>query len=139
MNVRAGDLAVVIKGLWPNVGRIVFVDRYYESRDFTSMGLGHGPGWRVRSWGHGPLDTVGGPRFTGYTPQGSLKPLGPLPPDQARQLQRDMALADFREAMQELAEVLQRESATQPHRHAPRDGRRRALARRHAHQAQFLT
>lgn len=139
MSLRAGELAVVVKGLWPNVGRVVFVDRFVECHDFTAMGLGHMAGWRVRSWGHGPLDTVSGPRFSGYTPRGSLKPLGPLPPDQAHQLQRDMALADFREAMQELAEVLQRESATQPHRHATRDGRRRAPARRHAQQALSLT
>lgn len=139
MNVRAGELAVVVKGLWPNVGRVVFVDRFVESHDFTAMGLGHIPGWRVRSWGQVPLDTVGGPRLSGYTPRGSLQPLGPLPPDQASLLQRDMALADFREAMQALAEVLQRESAPQPHRHAIRDGRRRAPARRHAQQALFLT
>ena len=109
MSLRAGDLAVVVKGLWPNVGRIVYVDRYVENHNFTAMGLGHLPGWRVRSWGRFPLETVGGPKFSGYTPHGSLKPLGPLPTDQARQVEREMAEADFREAMADLAAVLHRQ------------------------------
>lgn len=109
MSVRPGDLALVVKGLWPNIGRIVYVDRYIESHDFTAMGLGHRPGWRVRSWGRLALDTVDGLRFSGYTPDGSLKPLGPLPPDQARQVEQEMAEMDFREAMTELAAVLQKQ------------------------------
>ena len=139
MSVRAGDLAVVVKGLWPNVGRIVYVDRYVEMRDFTAMGLGHGPGWRVRSWSQGPLETVGGPRFVGYTPQCSLKPLDPLPPDQARLVQQQMAIADFKEAMQDLAEVLRRQDHEQRGRHARRDRRRRAPAHDQADLFQVVT
>lgn len=126
MTVRAGDLAVVVKGLWPNVGRIVFVDRYVQLHDFTTMGLGHMPGWRVRSWSLGPLETVAGPRFVGYTPLGSLKPLDPLPPDQARLVQQQMAIADFKEAMQDLAEVLHQQDQAQRRRHARRGRSRRA-------------
>lgn len=126
MNVRAGDLAVVVKGLWPNVGRIVFVDRYFESQDFTSMGLGLGPGWRVHSWRLGPLQTVAGPRSVGYTPLGSLKPLAPLPLDQARLVQQQMAITDFKEAMQDLAKVLHRQDQAQRRRHARRGRCRRA-------------
>lgn len=126
MTVRAGDLAVVVKGLWPNVGRIVFVDRYVQLHDFTTMGLGHMPGWRVRSWSLGPLETVAGPRFVGYTPLGSLKPLDPLPPDQARLVQQQMAIADFREAMQDLAEVLHRQYQVRRRRHVRRGRSRRA-------------
>ena len=139
MNVRAGDLAVVVKGLWPNVGRIVFVDRYVESQDFTAMGLGRGPGWRVRSWSQGPFQTVAGPRFVGYTPLGSLKPLDPLPPDQARLVQQQMAIADFKEAMQELAEVLLRQDQEQRRRHARRDRRTRAPAHDQADLFQAVT
>lgn len=106
MNIQPGGLAVIVKGLWPNIGRVVYVDRYLESWDFTELGLGRGPGWRVRTWSQGPLQTTDGPRLVGYTPDGSLRPLPGLPPDQARQVQREMAIADFQEAMNELAQIL---------------------------------
>ncbi len=109
MNVRAGDLAVVVQGLWPKVGRIVFVDRYVEMRDFTAMGLGQGPGWRVRSCSEVPLETVAGPCMVCYSPAGSLKPIDPLPPDMSLQIQRRMAVADFKDAMADLAAVLQKQ------------------------------
>lgn len=138
MNIRPGDLAVVIKGLWPNVGRVVYVDRFVERWDFTRLGLGHGPGWRVRSWSHGPLDTVDGPRFAGYTPQGSLKPLDPLPPDQARRVQQQMAIADFKEAMNDLAEILQQQDHGQRTRRAKPHRRTRASEREPSDQAPTL-
>jgi len=39
MNVQSGDFAIVVQGLWPNVGRIVFVDTYKDLYDFTALGL----------------------------------------------------------------------------------------------------
>lgn len=126
MNVRAGDLALVVKGLWPNVGRIVFVDRYFEMRDFTAMGLGHGPGWRVRSCSGMPLETVAGPRMVGYSPAGSLRPIDPLPPDVTLQIQRRMAVADFKEAIAELAAVMQKQERVHSRRvRTTRKARRR--------------
>lgn len=122
MSVRAGDLAVVVKGLWPNVGRIVFVDRYVGSQDFTAMGLGCGPGWRVRSCSEVPLETVAGPRMVGYSPAGSLRPIDPLPPDVTLQIQRRMAVADFKDAMAELAAVLQKQERV--HSRRVRTGRK---------------
>lgn len=109
MNVQAGELAVVVKGLWPNVGRVVYVDRLVPTWDFTPLGLGQQPGWRVRAWSPAPLETTAGPSLVGYTPLGSLRPLGSLTPDAARQIAREMALADFREAVDELAEVLRKQ------------------------------
>lgn len=108
MNVQAGELAVVVKGLWPNIGRVVYVDRLVPTWDFTPLELGQQPGWRVRAWSHAPLDTTAGPRMVGYTPLGSLRPLGPLTPDMASQIAKEMALADFREAVNELADVLRK-------------------------------
>jgi hypothetical protein len=122
MSVRAGDLAVVVKGLWPNVGRIVYVDRFIKSWDFTRMGLDIRPGWSVRTWSQEPLETIAGPRMSGYTPQGSLKALDPLPPALARRIQQQMAVEDFNEAMTALAEIFER----QEQRHK----RRKTTARR---------
>lgn len=108
MNVQAGELAVVVKGLWPNVGRVVYVDRLVSTWDFTPLGLGQQPGWRVRTWSHASLETTAGPSMVGYTPLGSLRPLGPLTPDMASQIAKEMALADFREAVDELADILRK-------------------------------
>ncbi len=107
MNVKAGDLAIVVKGLWPNVGRIVYVDRYCELFDFTPMGLPPSPGWRVRSISAQPLETTEGLRMAGITPVRSLRRIDPLPPEQMRWIAQRMAVADFREAMTELSEVME--------------------------------
>lgn len=106
MNVRAGDLAIVVKGLWPNVGRIVYVDRYRDLYDFSTMGLPPSPGWRVRSISAQPLETTDGLRMAGITPVRSLRRLDPLPPEQMRRIAQRMAVADFREALDELAQVM---------------------------------
>lgn len=132
MNVRAGDLAVVINGLWPNVGRVVFVDRYVEAHDFSAMGLGTRPGWRVRSYSEQPLETVAGPRMVGFSPEGSLRPLDPLPSEMALQLQRRMAVADFKEAMAELAGVLAKQERVHKRRvRTDRKARKPAAALAH--------
>jgi hypothetical protein len=47
-NIRARDLAVVVQGLWPNVGRMVYVHEFVPGFDFGVMGLGIRDGWRVR-------------------------------------------------------------------------------------------
>lgn len=127
MNVRVGDLAIVVQGLWPNVGRIVFVDRYVESHDFAAMGLGHMPGWRVRSCSKLPLETVAGPRMVGYSPVGSLKPIDSFTPDVALKIQRRMAAAAFKDAMTELAAVLkQQQQAHSRSRRRERQAQRQA-------------
>lgn len=41
MNVKPDSLAIVVQGMWPNVGRIVYVGRRDPAIDFTAMGLGH--------------------------------------------------------------------------------------------------
>jgi hypothetical protein len=53
-NIRPGDLAVVVQGLWPNVGRVVFVSAFVPDFDFSAMEHCGRQGWRVRSWGMGP-------------------------------------------------------------------------------------
>lgn len=111
MKVKPGCLAVVVRGLWPNMGRIVYVSHFVKEVDFTLMGLGKLPGWRIRSINRTPLETVLGPAMSGYTPVGSLRPLDPLEPPQALNLHRRMAVADFKEAMSNLASVLEREAA----------------------------
>jgi hypothetical protein len=111
MSVKPDDLAIVIQGMWPNVGRIVYVDRLDRAVDFTVMGLGIKPGWRVRAWGSVPLETTGGPRMVGFTPVGSLKPLDDLPPEQRAEIRREMGQLDFQEAMNDLAKILEEQYA----------------------------
>lgn len=60
----------------------------------------------MRSSSQVPLATVAGPRVVGYSPAGSLRPSYPLPPDVTLQIQRRVALADFKDAMADLAAVL---------------------------------
>lgn len=110
-NIRPGDLAVVVRGLWPNVGRLVFVSEFVPDFDFSLMGLAIRQGWRVRSWGHGPLQTTGGPRMVGFTPFGSLRRLDPLPPIEQREIEKEMALADFNDALADLARCLETQEA----------------------------
>ena len=111
MSVKPNDLAIVIQGMWPNVGRIVYVHRLDRAVDFRPMGLGVKPGWRVRAWGATPLETTAGPSMVGFTPVGSLKPLDDLPPEQHEEIRLDMAHQDFQEAMRELAELLKKQYA----------------------------
>ena len=111
MSVKPDDLAIVIQGLWPNVGRIVYVDRLEDAFDFSAMGLGVKPGWRVRAWGSAPLETTKGPRMAGFTPVGSLKPLYDLPPEQREAIRREMAKLDLEDAMNDLAKIFEKEHA----------------------------
>ena len=113
MSVKPDDLAIVIQGLWPNMGRVVYVDRLDPAIDFSAMGLGVKPGWRVRAWGSTPLETSKGPRMAGFTPVGSLKPLDDLPPEQREAIRREMAMLDFQEAMNDLVKILEEEHATE--------------------------
>lgn len=138
MNVEPGCLAVIVRGLWPNVGRIVYVGHFANEIDFTLMGLDKRAGWRVRSINSTPLETVLGPRMSGYTPVGSLRPLDPLKPSQALTLHRRMAVADFKEAMNELARVLERESAEEgaPQLEAPEISSSAARAERQSTQSE---
>lgn len=106
----------------------MYVDRFVDRWDFSALGLGHCSGWRVRSWSAAPLETTDGTRMAGFTPQGSLKPLDPLSPEQARAVARDMALADFNEAMADLAEILRRQEPQQCPTALPRRRHKRTVA-----------
>jgi len=111
-NIRPGDLAIVVRGLWPNVGRLVYVAEFVPDFDFSKMGLKIRQGWRVRSWGHGPLETTDGLLMVGITPKGSLRRLVPLPSVQQAELVREMARADFKDAMSDLAMILKKQYET---------------------------
>lgn len=104
MNVKLGDVAIIIKGRWPNVGRIVYVARETEDRDYSFMGYGIQPSWLVESLG-GDLDTDAGPRKSGFTPDISLQRLD-LTPEQAKIMRKAKADHDFKAALDELAVVL---------------------------------
>lgn len=103
MNVKLGDVAIIIKGRWPNVGRIVYVARETENRDYTAMGYGILPSWIVESLG-GDLDTDAGPAQRGFTPDISLRRLE-LTPEQAKAMRTAKADHDFKAALDELAVV----------------------------------
>ena len=107
MCVQSGDLAIVVQGLWPNVGRIVFVDTYKDLCDFTALGLPPSGGWRVRSVSAQPLQTTEGYRMAGVTPEASLRRLEPLPPEQMKAIAQKKAIADFKEAMDRLVEIFE--------------------------------
>ena len=109
----AGHAGRQHKGLWPNVGRVVYVDRFVDRWDFSALGLGHCSGWRVRSWSAAPLETTDGTRMAGFTPQGSLSHWTRFHRSKPRAVARDMALADFNEAMADLAEILRRQEPQQ--------------------------
>lgn len=103
MNAKLGDVAIIIKGRWPNVGRIVYVARETEDRDYTAMGYGILPSWIVESLG-GDLDTDAGPAQRGFTPDISLRRLD-LTPEQAKAMRKAKADHDFKAALDELAVV----------------------------------
>jgi hypothetical protein len=107
--IRPDVLAIVVRGLWPNVGRVVYVSHFVPAHDFTLMGLGIRDGWRVRSWSGGPLATIDGPRMVGFTPVGSLRRLDPLPPNQRREVTQEMAMEDFNAAIDELTKIFEDE------------------------------
>jgi hypothetical protein len=85
---------------------LVYVSKFAPSYNFWAMGLGVRDGWRVRSCSSAPVETIAGPRMVGYTPVGSLRRIDRLPPDQQRALDLEMAHADFKEAMADLARLL---------------------------------
>ena len=105
MNVKPGDVAIVIKGRWPNVGRVVQVERAWGDVDYSHVGYGVLPCWLVESLG-GDLDTNGGPSQTGYTPDLSLRPLPDITPEQAQAIRKQHAKEQFDKALAELGRVL---------------------------------
>lgn len=105
MNVKPGDVAVIIKGRWPNVGRIVQVERAWGDVEYSHIGYGLLPCWLVESLG-GDLDTDVGPRQSGYTPDLSLCPLPDISPVQAQAIRKHRAQEQFEQAMAELGRVL---------------------------------
>lgn len=103
MNAKIGDVAIIIKGRWPNVGRLVYVAQATKDRDYSSMGYGILPSWIVESLG-GDLDTDAGPAQRGFTPDISLKRLD-LTPEQAQAMRKAKADHDFKAALDELAVI----------------------------------
>lgn len=104
MNVKLGDVAIIIKGRWPNVGRIVYVAQETADRDYRYMGYGILSSWSVESLG-GDLDTDAGPARRGLIPDLALRKLD-LTPEQAKAMREAKADADFKAALAELAVVL---------------------------------
>lgn len=113
MSVKPDDLSIAIHGMWPNVGRVVYVDRLDPAIDFSAMGLGVKPGWRVRAWGSAPLETIKGPRMAGFTPVGSLKPLDDLSPEHRESIRCEMALLDFQDDMNDLSKIFEMQYETE--------------------------
>lgn len=107
--IRCGDLAIVVAGLWPNVGRIVYVVDVVSDFDFKSMGFFVRTGWRVRSCSDKPLQTVNGPGMAGLTPTASLRPLERLPTRLQADLDAKMALADLADHFAQSENVLEHE------------------------------
>ena len=106
MNVKPGDVAIIIKGRWPNVGRIVQVDRAWIDVDYSHVGYGVLPCWLVESLG-GDLDTDRGPAPTGYTPDLSLRPLLGITPEQAQEIRKRQARERFQKALADLGAIVQ--------------------------------
>lgn len=102
MNVQAGDVAIIIKGRWPNVGRIVYVASSAGDRNYTPWGYGILPSWFCESLG-ADLDTEKGPSRGGYAPDIALRRLPGVTQEQAERMK---ARADFDAALDDLALIL---------------------------------
>ena len=105
MNVKPGDVAIIIKGRWPNVGRVVQVERAWGEVDYSHIGYGVLPCWVVESLG-GDLDCECGPCQSGYTPDVSLRPLPDITPAQASAIRKRHAEEQFEKSLVELGKVL---------------------------------
>lgn len=104
MNVQPGDVAIILKGRWPNVGRLVYVEQDYPDVNYSHLGYGILKSWVVSSLGS-QLDTTTGPSDTGHTPDISLKRLD-LTPEQAREMRQTKAQHDFDDAAKDLLAIL---------------------------------
>jgi hypothetical protein len=104
MNVKLGDVAIIIDGRWPNVGRVVYVAQEVADRDYRFMRYGILPSWRVESLG-GDLATDAGPARREFIPDIALRRLD-FTPTQAKAMRSAKADADFDAALAELAVVL---------------------------------
>jgi len=111
MNVKPGDVAIILTGRWPNVGRLVYVEHDYPDVNYSHIGYGILKCWVVSSLGS-LLDTVGGPNHRGYTPDMSLKRLD-LTPEQAKAMHVAKAMHDMDAAINELGEYLEQCEAEQ--------------------------
>lgn len=104
MNVKSGDVAIILKGRWPNVGRLVYVEHRHPDVNYSYLGYGILKSWVVSSLGS-QLDTTGGPSDRGHTPDLSLKRLD-LTPEQARAMYLAKAQHDFDDAARELVALM---------------------------------
>jgi len=107
MNVKPGDVALIIKGRWPNVGRVVQVDRLWGNVDYSRVGYGVLACWLVASLG-GDLDTDRGPVSSGYTPDLSLKALPGITPEQTHEIRKRLAKEEFQKALADLGRIAKR-------------------------------
>lgn len=99
-------MAIIVKGRWPNVGRIVQVDRAWGDVDYSRVGYGVQPCWLVESLG-GDLDTDQGPAQTGYTPDLSLRQLPDITPEQAQKIRKRKAREEVQKALADLVRIVQ--------------------------------
>ena len=123
MNVKLGDVAIIIMGRLPNIGRLVYVASGPTDNDYTHMGYGILPSWVVESLGS-DLDTNTGPSQRGFTPDISLRRLD-LTPEQAKAMREAKADRDFDAALAELAAVLA-DALNKPAKKPARPRRQRA-------------
>lgn len=72
MNVQAGDLAFIVAGRKPNIGRLVYVARFFGDIDYSKDGYGVLPCWTVESLGS-PLDARRGAVQRGHIPDMALR------------------------------------------------------------------
>jgi hypothetical protein len=111
-DVRPGDLAVVVAGLGPNIGRIIYVSYAVQDRDFKPLGFTTRTGWRIRSCSKAPLLLYTGHHANAcLTPTGSLRPLDRLPEKLQAELDAQMALSDLADYFAEHEECLAEEDA----------------------------
>jgi hypothetical protein len=105
MNVQQRDVAAVINGRWPNIGRIVVVLRSVKDVDYRHIGYGIEPSWWVRSMG-GLLDSTTGPAMEGHIPDIALRKLYKISSDEIETIRLEKAHEEFQEALAELAAIL---------------------------------
>lgn len=103
MKCKVGDVAVIIKGIPENIGKLVLVVKFYGDHDFSYLGYGVLPCWTVESLG-GLVATSIGPDVGGFTPDLALRPIHDLKVNHA-DLAQARADAELEAAWENLREV----------------------------------
>ena len=110
MKCKVGDVAVIIKGIPENIGKLVLVVKFYGDYDYSYLGYGVLPCWTVESLG-GLVATSIGPDIGGFTPDLALRPIDDLKVNHS-DLAQARADAELEAAWENLREVA-REMARQ--------------------------